>query len=290
MTRLPPPPLWLAAGLWLGIALPTVAAPPAPTPLPAEVRSELEAARDALHQAARRYADLLDTHGLPSPGPMGLGDPLRGHLGLRLGPADTLADGQKGLRIMAVAEAGGAAQAGVTAGDVLLAVNGVPVGSSTEGVPNPALRPALADLTVGQTVPVRVARAGQVLALNITTTAAPPSSERRHRRRPDSGPLAWQLAPMSAALAPYFGGLDHGVLLLRVPDDSRFALQPGDVITAVDGTAVDSPRSLFKAVLRGEGETTTLRLQRLGSALELSGPRPQRPRLDKAATPPPAPR
>lgn len=256
-------PLLLCSGLWGGAAF---AAPPTPD---AAARAELTAARDALHSAARDYAALLEKHGLPPPGPLGLGDPLRGHLGLRLGPPATGPEGQRGRLVRDVAPDSGAARAGIEEGDVLLSVNAQPLPDEREprGPDDARLR-----LEIGDTVPVRLARDGEILTLEVTATAAP-SSHARHRR----GRLpAWQLATLSAALAPYFG-TDQGVLVLRVPDDSRFPLQPGDVITAVDGTPVADPRALFRAVMRGEGEVLQLAVRRRGHTLTLDGPRPERP-------------
>ncbi len=263
-------PLMLGA-LWLGAALPALAAPP--PPLDDGVRAELEASREALHAAARDYAALLETHGLPAPGPLGLGDPLRGQLGLRLGPPAAGPAGQPGLRIRDVAADSGAAQAGIRAGDLLLAIDGHPLPPPSDGG-GKALGKSLLKLEVGQVVPVRIARDNQVLELSVTANAIPKRQGDGDRHRPR--PLAWQLAPMRPALAPYFG-TDQGVLILDVPEDSRFPLQPGDIITTVDDTAVDDPRALFRAVMRGEGDTLRLQVRRQGAMLTMEGPRPKRP-------------
>ena len=250
-----------SVGLWMGTAQ---AAPP---PLDAAAQAELAAAREALHSAARTYAALLETHGLPPPGPFGLGDPLRGHLGLRLGPPATDPSGQRGLRIRAVAEDSGAAEAGVQVGDLLLAVNGTALPADADGR---TVANTLRDLGIGEPVPLRLARDGQVLNLQVTTTAAPARQRDRHRLP------AWQLAEINPGLAPYFG-TEQGVLVLRVPQDSRFPLQPGDVITAVDDTAVADPRALFRALMRGEGDRLRLSVRRQGASLTMEGPRPQPP-------------
>lgn len=250
-----------SVGLWMGTAQ---AVPP---PLDAAAQAELAAAREALHSAARTYAALLETHGLPPPGPFGLGDPLRGHLGLRLGPPATDPAGRRGLRIRAVAEHSGAAKAGVQVDDLLLAVNGQPVWADADGR---ALAKSLRDLDIGERLPLQVSRDGQMLDLVVTTTATPARPHDRHRLP------AWQLAELNPGLAPYFG-TEQGVLVLRVAEDSRFPLQPGDVITAVDDTAVADPRALFRALMRGESDRLRLSVRRQGASLTMEGPRSQPP-------------
>lgn len=57
-----------------------------------------------------------------------------------------------------------------------------------------------------------------------------------------------ELAPMNAKLGSYFGTIE-GVLVINVPEKDNLGLQPGDVITKVDGRDVETP-SEFLRVLR----------------------------------------
>lgn len=68
-----------------------------------------------------------------------------------------------------------------------------------------------------------------------------------------------ELAPVNEALGSYFG-TDRGVLVLSVPDDNPLTLQPGDVVTLVDGRTVDTPNELIR-VLRTYGDDKEFTLQ-----------------------------
>jgi S1-C subfamily serine protease len=70
-----------------------------------------------------------------------------------------------GLLVQDVIPGSGAAQAGVRAGDVILALNGRPVGTPDE------LRQALGNLKVGQSVTVTVARGGALQEIAVTLQA-----------------------------------------------------------------------------------------------------------------------
>jgi S1-C subfamily serine protease len=72
---------------------------------------------------------------------------------------------------------------------------------------------------------------------------------------PNRGRLGANVQPLSADLAEYFGA-KSGVLVSSVASDSAAAkagLRAGDVITAIDGKAVASPRDLVNALPAGEG-------------------------------------
>ncbi|MEP6571784.1 MAG: PDZ domain-containing protein [Gemmatimonadota bacterium] len=77
-------------------------------------------------------------------------------------------------------------------------------------------------------------------------------------------PLAdLELAPMNEDLGKYFG-VNDGVLVISVPDDSQLNLKPGDVILAVDGRAPTSPSHLLR-ILRSydEGESIKIDVMRM---------------------------
>jgi hypothetical protein len=57
-----------------------------------------------------------------------------------------------------------------------------------------------------------------------------------------------EMAPMNDKLGAYFG-VTSGVLVVNVPAEGNMNLQPGDVITAVDGRRIETP-SEFLRVLR----------------------------------------
>lgn len=57
-----------------------------------------------------------------------------------------------------------------------------------------------------------------------------------------------EMAPMNEKLGAYFG-VTSGVLVVNVPAEGNMNLQPGDVITAVDGRRIETPNE-FLRVLR----------------------------------------
>jgi S1-C subfamily serine protease len=57
-----------------------------------------------------------------------------------------------------------------------------------------------------------------------------------------------EMAPMNEKLGAYFG-VTNGVLVVNVPAEGNMNLQPGDVITAVDGRRIETPNE-FLRVLR----------------------------------------
>ncbi|HRP08075.1 MAG TPA: PDZ domain-containing protein [Gemmatimonadales bacterium] len=68
-----------------------------------------------------------------------------------------------------------------------------------------------------------------------------------------------ELAPMNEALGRYFG-TGRGVLVLDTPAEKNLGLQPGDVVTTVDGRTVDTPAELVR-VLRTYDSDKSFTLQ-----------------------------
>jgi PDZ domain-containing secreted protein len=56
-----------------------------------------------------------------------------------------------------------------------------------------------------------------------------------------------ELAPMNEKLGSYFG-TPRGVLVISSPEEKNLGLQPGDVVTAVDGRNVDTPGELIRVL------------------------------------------
>jgi S1-C subfamily serine protease len=56
-----------------------------------------------------------------------------------------------------------------------------------------------------------------------------------------------ELAPMNEKLGAYFG-TNRGVLVISAPEEQNLSLEPGDVITAVDGRAVATPGELIRVL------------------------------------------
>ena len=86
------------------------------------------------------------------------------------------------------------------------------------------------------------------------------------------GYLGVSSAPVDAQVAAQYGlRVDHGVLVVDVAADSAASaagIQPGDVITALNGTATDDPQALADAIhVAGPGQTVHLDLNRAGQTL-----------------------
>ena len=86
--------------------------------------------------------------------------------------------------------------------------------------------------------------------------------------------LGVELTRLTPELRAHFGvPEDRGVLVARVVDESpaaRAGIRTGDILTAVDGVAVESTGSLVRAIsARAEGDRVRLEVWRDGHPLEL---------------------
>jgi S1-C subfamily serine protease len=80
-----------------------------------------------------------------------------------------------------------------------------------------------------------------------------------------------ELAPVNPQLGSYFGTTD-GVLVVDVPDPSPLGLKAGDVVLAVDGREVSSPRQLMRVLSSYEpGEALKLEVMRQKKRITLKG-------------------
>ncbi len=86
------------------------------------------------------------------------------------------------------------------------------------------------------------------------------------------GPLPdIELAPVNPQLGSYFGTTE-GVLVVDVPDPAPLGLKAGDVVLAVDGRAVSSPRQLLRVLGSYEpGEPLQLEVMRQKKRVTLKG-------------------
>ncbi len=72
-----------------------------------------------------------------------------------------------------------------------------------------------------------------------------------------------ELAPLNPDLGRYFG-TSEGVLVIRVPEDSKLGLKAGDVVQAVDGRVPTSPAHLLRILRSYEtGEQFSLDIVRM---------------------------
>jgi S1-C subfamily serine protease len=164
-----------------------------------------------------------------------------------LASAAELADHPKpepGVLIAAVGEETAAAEAGLARGDVLLAIDGDGVNTAAE------LQYMILMHEPGDTLALTVLRGGEELTLTVTL------GDR------DGYPLLG-LAPHSPQFGrmrtnrfrssgmPGIGGMAGGAVVVEVNEDGPAAaaeLKSGDVITAIDGTEIESFEQIVRAV------------------------------------------
>ncbi|HEV2286745.1 MAG TPA: PDZ domain-containing protein [Steroidobacteraceae bacterium] len=270
----------------------------------AKLEAQLEAARKELDEAAHQVAELTEQLSRPViESFMGLdGEHSRAIIGVQLDPAA----GGPGARVREVSPGGPAAEAGIRAGDVIVAVNGTEVkGENPARTVMRLMRPVKPDSKVS----VRVLRAG---APHEFTVVARPGPGLFLARFPGfEGPellaghgethlihgpvMDLELATLTAQLGRYFGS-DKGVLVVRAPAAGVLKLEDGDVILAIDGRVPASGSHATRILASYQpGEKLTLRILRLHKPLDLETTLPARPEPRHAhdgmrgvAPPPPA--
>lgn len=98
------------------------------------------------------------------------------------------------------------------------------------------------------------------------------------------GFLGVQALELTPELQQHYGVDSHaGTLVSAVLDDSPAAaagLEVGDVLTAIDGTPIDSPGDLRRTVRRRAGEVALLEVYRDGRRLELEATLGEKPTYD----------
>jgi len=284
----------------------------------ADLKQQIEQARQKLDEAARDLADLnreLYTRNTFDPG----GKPL---LGVLVGePAR-----QGGLKVAGVSPGSGAAQAGLRAGDRLLAING----EALQGAdPFSQLEQVLADVSAGDIVEVEYARGADTYTTEIETQGrglylrriagephiyhdfdfdfepeleqliggalamAKPFIHLGERFGDMSSEMVMmagglQLADAGPDLAAYFDR-DDGVLVIKAPDAGP--LKAGDIIMQVGTRKIHSAMQAYRLIMDSrpgveveivrQGKTSRLTLENYSP--EFSALRPWFPSVDPRA-------
>jgi S1-C subfamily serine protease len=287
-------PGWLRALLLICVPFaalaadpPSVPAPPAPPAAPRpDLDKQLEAAQKRLEQAASEVARLstqLSSHVVEEVMPaFAVG---HGIIGVQLEPVP---DGS-GARVKEVSPGGAAAEAGIRAGDVIVALNGTELKGAEPA--REAVR-ILHAIKPESHVSVRVLRDGKAREFTVTARAVPELFAGRDMPHfnfdfsdfPDvSDALAhrplmdMELATLTPRLGSYFGS-DKGVLVVRAPANGGLQLEDGDVILAIDGREPTNGSHATR-ILRSyqPGEKLTLRIIRQHKTLQLEETVPERP-------------
>jgi serine protease Do len=170
-----------------------------------------------------------------------------------------------GVVINRVHPGGPADRAGIRAGDVVLAIDGVEVDDPA------ALGFRLSLLPVGRTAELAAMRRGRELTARLPIEAPREEPPAQVTRLDRSSPLdGATVANLSPALNERLGRdlLDSGVIVLEIRPRSRaraMRLRPGDVLTRVNGRAIASVAELERAL--DDGTLRRLDLSRDGRQL-----------------------
>lgn len=244
-----------------------------------KLEEQLEAARRKLDEAAREVAELSAQLSIPLVqkfatfnGPFG-----RAIIGVQLDPAS----GKDGAHVVSVSPGGPAAEAGIRAGDVIVALNGT--GVTGEDASRQVTR-ILRDVKPEDKLNVRVLRDGKSRDFMVTVRPGPGAiAFERLPQLPDvppmptwnsmfmvQGPLSdMELATLTPQLGKYFG-TDKGVLVVRAPQDGVLKLEDGDVILAIDGREPNSGSHATRILGSYQpGEKITLRVVRQHKTVDL---------------------
>jgi serine protease Do len=193
--------------------------------------------------------------------------------------ADDHAETRAGAVVSAVRGDGPASKAGIQAGDIVVSYDGERVRSARQ------LARLIEETPQDRSVPVTVTRAGKSVALSVTPQSRspwdtalgravpapfnPPNMNLNVRPRgrvvtpgivlpPMGARLGVQVHELTPQLATYFG-TSAGVLVASVDDGTparRAGLEAGDVITKVDGQAVNDSAALRQSLTRKTGDVT----------------------------------
>ncbi len=263
-------------------------------------RQRLEDAQRRLEEAAREIAELSSqVYGPALKDVLRLraGAPRRAMLGINLGGPEP---GTRGVRVMSVSPGGPAAEAGVLAGDLIVAIDGDAVEQGRD------LSARMREVDPGQKVTLGVRRDGKDRDILVVARAAdlgrlageggvrapgappvPPLPGMHHFLM--GGFADAEFATVTPRLGRYFG-TDRGVLVLRVPPDAGAGLEEGDVILEIGGRAPDGGGHAMR-ILRSyqPGEKVTIRIMRDRKPRDVTIELPDGPAPAAGRAPPPPP-
>jgi Do/DeqQ family serine protease len=177
-----------------------------------------------------------------------------------------------GVIVVSVGEGGPGAAAGLKSDDVIQSIDGDDIDDSG------ALNYRLATKTVGGTAKLGILRDGKRYTATIQLQAAPEVPPRDERTLTGDSPLAGLTVlnlPPAVADELLYRGLATGVIISAVADGSNasdLGFATGDLIVAVNGTAIDSTQRLLD-VASHAGHSWDLTLKRNGQTIRqhLSG-------------------
>jgi membrane-associated protease RseP (regulator of RpoE activity) len=265
----------------------------------AKLRTDLDAARKRLDEAAREVAELSGQLGTRAGRDFFFVDgngPRRAILGVQIDPQGS----KDGARILSVSPGGAAEEAGLLKGDVIVNLDGKKIAGAPDA--NRAVVDHMGEVKPEQKVKVKVLRDGK--NKDFVVVARPMAAFAGNRMfnirvpRPGDGPAMgavmampdvrefpgfWhgefggmELASVTPKLGAYFG-VSEGVLVVQAPENAAFKLEDGDVIQSIDGRKPEDGAHAMRILrsYRG-GEKLTLSVLRQRKALSLAVTLPER--------------
>ncbi len=244
----------------------------APAYAGSEMEQRLEEARQRLDEAA---AELAEAYSAAFSRGREMGKD-RAMLGVLL---DECCE-RDGVALSGVTPGGGADQAGIQAGDVLLSIGGVDLAGSGKD-PMRKLTTFMRDVSPGDTVEVTYRRGSERLGARIETQAYSQQTMRMLREKvssigdglgnmhtrvfapdpPQVPETSLTLMDVEGDLASYFE-VDEGVLVLRQPKKDS-AVKAGDILLSIDGQRPVDAEHAFEH-LAAATRDTTVAVQRKG--------------------------
>jgi serine protease Do len=159
-----------------------------------------------------------------------------------------------GALVSSIDKEGPAGKSDLKPGDVILALNGQEVASSTD------LPPRVADIKPGETAKLTIWRDGKQRELEVKVGAAKGQEETvaRSQGGPERGRLGLSVRPLTPEEQRQ-ADVQGGVLVQGVSGPAaRAGLQPGDVVLSVNGTPVKSVDQLRDLVKSAKDEVALL--------------------------------
>jgi hypothetical protein len=152
---------------------------------------------------------------------------------------------------------------------VLTKINGQALSKSNGQSPKEKLLQQMGDVEPGQSVKVEYRRAGKVSTASVKAEPVhnvffgpgfegpmpplPPHAPAMRFFTHRVGPFGdLELVPLTAKLGKYFGS-DQGLLVVRVPQQSKLQVEEGDVILDIDGRKPSSPSHAMRILSSYQG-------------------------------------
>lgn len=150
-----------------------------------------------------------------------------------------------GALVSSVEKGGPAAKAGIEPGDIILAINGKDIPSSSD------LPVIVATMTPGESAKLQIWRKGGRHEINVQVGSFA-AEKVASNTAPDAA--KGRLGVVVRALTPeekHQAGIDNGVLVDNVAGAAaRAGIQPGDIVLAINGQSVASPNQLRSLVAK----------------------------------------